>query len=229
MAPSQLILDLGHRPALGRSDFLVSDCNADAAAWIDRWPGWPAPLRGLAIVGPAGCGKTHLGAVWRHASGAVDLTAAGLTVAGVPDALGDAIHAVVDDLTGIEAPQALLHLYNTVAERGGSVLILSRAAPARLDVGLPDLASRLATLPVATVGGPDEALLAGVLAKHFADRQVAVREDVVAYLVTRMERSFAAADRLVDRLDRLALAEGRRVNRALARRALAEDDLDRKE
>lgn len=227
MPPSQLILDLGHRPALGRSDFLVSACNADAAAWIDRWPEWPAPLRGLAIVGPAGCGKTHLGAVWRRASAAAALSAGDLRVAEVPEALGDAVNAVVDDLTRLSQPRALLHLYNTVAERGGSVLILSRTAPARLDVGLPDLASRLATLPVATVGGPDEALLAGVLAKHFADRQVVVREDVVAYLVTRMERSFAAADRLVDRLDRLALAEGRRVDRALARRALAEDDSER--
>lgn len=229
MTTGQLTLDLGHRPALGRGDFLVSTCNAEAAAWIDRWPDWPAPLRGLAIVGPPGCGKTHLGAVWRQASGAVAADAADLTVQGVPDVMGNAVNAVVDDLAGLRWPQALLHLYNTVAERRGSVLILSRAAPARLDFGLPDLASRLATLPVATVGGPDEVLLAGVLAKHFADRQVAVREDVVAYLVARMERSFAAANRLVDRIDRLALAAGRRVDRALAKRALAEDEHDRGE
>ncbi len=147
----------------------------------------------------------------------------------MPDALAAATHAVVDDLTRLRCPQALLHLYNTVAERRGSVLILSRTAPARLDVGLPDLASRLATLPVAAVGAPDEDLLAGVLAKHFADRQVAVRDEVVAYMVTRMERSFAAAHRLVDRIDRLALAEGRRVDRALAKRALADDETDRGE
>ena len=149
MAPGQLILELGNRPAYQRSDFLVSACNADAAAWIDRWPDWPTPLRGLAIVGPPQCGKTHLGAVWRHSSDAAALDAAALTVDGVPDALGGATHAVVDNLTGLRSPQALLHLYNTVAERRGSVLILSRMAPARLDVGLPDLASRLATLPVA--------------------------------------------------------------------------------
>lgn len=224
MNPAQLILDLGHRPALGRGDFLVSACNAEAAAWVDRWPDWPAPLRGLAIVGPPGCGKTHLGAVWRQSSGAVALEAADLTVDGVPDDLGEAAHAVVDGLTELRHPQALLHLYNTVAERRGSVLILSRTAPARLEFRLADLASRLATLPVTTVGAPDEALLAGVLAKHFADRQVVVREDVVAYLVARMERSFGAAERLADRLDRAALAEGRKVDRALARRVLAQDE-----
>lgn len=229
MSSGQMILDLGYRSALGRSDFLVSACNAEAAGWIDRWPDWPSPLRGLAIVGPSECGKTHLGAVWRRASGAVAVDAAALTVDGLPDALGDARHALVDNLTEIRSAQALLHLYNTVAERSGSVLILSRIAPARCDVGLPDLASRLATLPVASVGPPDEGLLAGILGKHFADRQVAVREEVVAYLVARMERSFSAAHRLVDRLDRLALAEGCKVDRALAKRALADDETDRGE
>ena len=39
--------------------------NREALAWIDRWPDWPAPA--LALGGPAGCGKTHLGA---HLGGA---------------------------------------------------------------------------------------------------------------------------------------------------------------
>ncbi|MBT3808848.1 MAG: DNA replication protein, partial [Rhodospirillaceae bacterium] len=58
----QLVLDLGHRTARGRSDFLVSRSNAEAVEWMDRWPDWPA--RALAIWGPAASGKTHLGHVW---------------------------------------------------------------------------------------------------------------------------------------------------------------------
>ena len=36
--PDQLILDLPHRTALGRDDFLVGDCNRLAVDFIDRWP-----------------------------------------------------------------------------------------------------------------------------------------------------------------------------------------------
>ena len=54
--------------AMGREDFLVSPSNADAVAWIDRWPDWPGPA--LVIVGPPGSGKTHLGQVWRQQAGA---------------------------------------------------------------------------------------------------------------------------------------------------------------
>ena len=108
MPSGQMILDLGHRSAFGRSDFLVSGCNAEAAAWIDRWPDWPSPLRGLAIFGPPECGKTHLGAVWRRASGAVAVEAAALTVDGLPETLGDARHAgdqqVVADDEAMQLP-----------------------------------------------------------------------------------------------------------------------------
>ena len=43
MGAIQLPLDLGHRPALGREDFLVAPSNQGAVAWIDRWPDWPGP------------------------------------------------------------------------------------------------------------------------------------------------------------------------------------------
>ena len=43
---------------------------------------------------------------------------------------------------------------------------------------------------------------------------------MIDYLLPRMERSFAAAERLVARLDALALEQGRAVTAPLARLAL---------
>ena len=58
----QLILELPLRTAQGRADFLVTGSNADAVAWLDRWPDWPGPA--MCIHGPEGCGKSHLLQVW---------------------------------------------------------------------------------------------------------------------------------------------------------------------
>jgi chromosomal replication initiation ATPase DnaA len=46
---------------------------------------------------------------------------------------------------------------------------------------------------------------------------------VIDYILARMERSFAAAERLVGRLDGLGLALGRRITVPLARRVVEED------
>ena len=84
--PQQLPLALEMRPALGRDDFMVADCNSEAVAWIDQWPKWPAPA--LCLYGPKGCGKSHLAEVWRARSGALQVAASDLN--GInPDELGD--------------------------------------------------------------------------------------------------------------------------------------------
>jgi chromosomal replication initiation ATPase DnaA len=218
----QLVLALRHVPAAGREDFLVSGSNAEAAAWVDRWPDWPIGAPGLNLHGPEGAGKSHLAAVWAGAAGALTIDPHTLDPDGVRDRLGDAGHVVLDPFDELVDGVAVLHLYNTVAEREGAVLILSRTPLARLALGPADLLSRLSALPAVRIGPPDDALLVGIMAKQFRDRQVAVEPAVLGFLARRMERSFAAAGRLVDRLDRLSLSEGRRITTAQARRALAE-------
>jgi chromosomal replication initiation ATPase DnaA len=219
---SQLAFDLPYRAASGREDFLVAPCNEKALAWIDRWPDWPGGR--LALGGPADSGKSHLIAVWREVSGARLLAPEDLRVEELPALLGDAKAVALDDADAVggreEREAALFHLINLLGERGGSLLMAAREAPKRWPVGLPDLRSRLAATNAATIAGPDDELMAGLLVKLFADRQTPLEPEAVTYLVARMERSFAAAHRLVAALDRLALAERRRVTVPVARRVL---------
>ena len=66
-------------------------------------------------------------------------------------------------------------------------------------------------------------LLRAVLVKLFADRQLAVDEPLVGYVVTRIERSFAAARAVVARLDAEAMQLKRPLTRALAAEILREE------
>ncbi|MBM3558706.1 MAG: DNA replication protein, partial [Alphaproteobacteria bacterium] len=121
--------------------------------------------------------------------------------------------------------EAVLHLYNHLAAAGGYLLVTGETPPARWAIALADLRSRLVALPVAGIERPDDATLAAVLVKLFADRQLRIGEEVVALLVGRMERSFAAAVGAVDALDRAALAGGRAVTPALVREVLLEPEI----
>jgi chromosomal replication initiation ATPase DnaA len=222
---TQFVFDLAHRPAYGREDFLVAPCNADAVAWLDRWPDWTAPA--LALYGPAGCGKSHLAQVWRQRSNAIEIGPGALETQRLAERLGDARAAIVEDADAALAAhaieeEALLHLYNMLSERRGHLLLTARAAPARWSLSLADLRSRLNAAPAIAVALPDQELIAGLLVKLFADRQLRVGSDLIAYLAARMERSFEAARKLVAALDVAALAGRRAITVPLARKVLEE-------
>ena len=212
--PRQLALALDHAEKLSREDFLPGPPNDAALAMIERWPDWPA--RTLAIAGPEGSGKSHLASIWAATSGARVLSAHALQTALLPDAL--ATGALVLENCGQDAleERALFHLLNLVREHEGHLLMIGRTVPALWNVTLPDLASRLRAVPVIAVAMPDDALLRAVMVKLFADRQLAVDESLVTYLLTRVGRSFGAVQAAVQALDREALQRKRPVTRALA-------------
>jgi chromosomal replication initiation ATPase DnaA len=219
---TQLTLDLGVRPAYGLEAFMVAESNRAAVAWIDSWPGWPSGT--LALAGPAGAGKTHLCQVWRQRSGAHAIDPAALGRLTPPELAGDAPALLLDDLREPLPERALLHLINHLAEQRRDLLIAAREPPARWRVALPDLRSRLAALPAVAIGAPDDLLLGAVIAKLFRDRQLEVGDEVVDYLLPRMERSLGAAQRLVAALDRAALAGRRPITVMLARAVLADTE-----
>jgi chromosomal replication initiation ATPase DnaA len=211
MRPEQLPLDLPVRSAMNAAGFVVSDSNRDAVAWVDRWPDWPNGI--LAVYGPAGCGKTHLAHVWQARSAARFLEPSALERLPLQENL---------ILDGIRPPEEhLFHLINHVRAQQTALLILDREPPARWAVRLPDLASRLASVPAVAVQPPDDTLLAAVLAKHFTDRQVDVAPEVIVYLVKQIERSFIAAETMARRLDREAMARRAPISIKLARDVLS--------
>lgn len=209
----QLTLDLSLRPALGREDFLVAPSNAAAVALVDQWPLWPSHV--ASIVGPAGSGKSHLATVWQQRSGATAMALSALRLEGLTSAFTP--HAVVVDMddpaTIPEVP--LFHLLNMARQEGGSVLLTSTLPPQHWPVTLPDLVSRLNLAPVARISEPDDALLRGLLVKHFADRQIAVGEALLEFMLRRMPRSADAARQLVAKIDAVAMERASEVNRQL--------------
>ena len=215
----QLVFDLPRRASLTRGDFFVSDANAAAVAMIDAPDGWPNGR--LIVAGPEGAGKSHLANVWHLTTDAPIVLAEDLDGQDIA-ALGACSHLIVEDIDKLSetGETAAFHLLNLMAENRGRLLMTSRIPPAALKTALRDLLSRLQASGVATLDQPDDTLLAQLLLKLFADRQISPEPALIPWLVARLERSFAAAEAAVATLDRAALEGRQNVTRALARKAL---------
>jgi len=213
-ASLQLVLALEHAESFAREDFIAGPSNAAALALIDRWPDWPGRI--IALVGEEGAGKSHLAAVWGEKSGARFLSSRLLDNADLPAALSTGA-LVVEDLTPPGFDEVtLFHLLNLAQQQGADVLLTARWSPALWPIHLPDLRSRLRALPVVSVAPPDERLLRALMLKLAADRQIELDDNVVNFVLARIERSFSGVRDTVARLDREALRQKRPVSRALA-------------
>ena len=191
--------------------FVRSACNAEAAAILDRWPDDAG--RVMALCGPAGCGKSHLARLWAERVGALALVGGEAAQADPIEMEG---RPVLLDIAQDADDETLFHLINLAHADGGALLLVSRPSPRRWDVSVPDLRSRLDALRVVAMEAPDDAVLSAILRARFAERSITPAEDVIDYLVRRIDRSSQAAADIVARLD----AEHRPVTRVLARQVI---------
>jgi chromosomal replication initiation ATPase DnaA len=192
--------------------------ESNAAAWerLQRWQDWPNGV--LALSGPQGAGKTHMALAWAERARA--------GVCWPQDRAMDVFERfngrmVLDNADRYpDEPHLALLLDAARNTPGAAVLLVGRDRPDCWSVGLKDLRSRFAAIPVMTLEEPDDALLAGVLDRLCRARFIKLTEKAGTYLVAHMERSFAAAQAVADALDRIHVRGARPVSIGVASRAL---------
>ncbi|MEE4350772.1 MAG: hypothetical protein V2J26_11125 [Pacificimonas sp.] len=172
-------------------DFIVTPANADAAAGLQTWDRWPDGA--VLLVGPAQCGKTRLAQIAKIRRGGhldlwEDVDRGGLNQAG------------------------LFHALNRARDGGDPVLMTARTMPGRWAISLPDLKSRVNALPILEIHAPDDALVAELLYRGFAQRGLDVGPDLIAHASLRVPRAYRAIAALAERADRAALEQGRKIS-----------------
>ncbi|MEM1286775.1 MAG: DnaA/Hda family protein [Pseudomonadota bacterium] len=216
--PDQLPLDIPVEPSFAEEDFVKADANLEARTLIQSLA-WPTPI-GL-IVGEKGAGKTHLA----HIAAASARNAAWV---GVGEPLPPSPPSGRYDLVILDGMErwlpenedAFFHVLEAAKTNQIPVLVTTERAPENLGLKRPDIASRLRAGIRAEITRPDDTLFTAITFKLFTDRQLLVDPSICAYLLDRIERSYANLSQLIAQIDSQALAKGRAITKPLAREVL---------
>ncbi len=174
------------------------------------------------IWGPPGSGKSHLlQAACKKAS------ESGLQVAYVPlnhiaefspDMLHDlgtldlvCVDALENLSTHVDWQQSLVWLYNELRDNHQSMLIAGREAPHAVQLELEDLRSRLGWDQVYQLRQANDDVKKDIMRQHAADHAYDLPEDIIDFLMNRVDRDLSSLIGLLEKLDEASLVEKRKL------------------
>ena len=179
--------------------FILSDANRDAFEHFRHWSMWP--VKAAVLTGPRRSGRS-------------------LLARGFVERVGGRLF---DDAERHDEEE-LFHAWNQAQETGKPLVIVVDDTDG-WTVNLPDLRTRLAVTPVARIHQPDDALFSALVELLFADRGLHIPGEALRFITGRVHRDYLTAEKVVEAIDRFAIAERARLSLPTVRRALMEAGL----
>lgn len=191
----QIALPLDWPQSQGESRLIVSDANREAFEHFRKWSLWP--VRATLLAGPRRSGRSLLAR-----------------------SFVDRVGGRLIDRADQADEEELFHAWNAAQESKRPLVMIADRVPPEWEVELPDLKTRIAVTPVATIGEPDDRLFGALIELHFADRGLHVPREALRFMAERLHRDYLTVERAVEAIDRHAIAERARLSVPTIRRAL---------
>ena len=193
----QIALPLDWPQAQDESRFILSEANREAFEHFRSWSMWP--VKATLLTGPRRSGRSLLAR-----------------------AFVERVHGRLFDRAERHNEAELFHAWNAAQDDGRPIVMIVDEVPPTWEIALPDLRTRLAITPIARIQQPDDELFRSIIRLLFADRGLHVPEEALKFVSERVERSYWMAERVVEAIDRFAIAERARLTLPTIRRALSD-------
>lgn len=192
------------------SGFIVSLSNMEAYNAIHNTDKWHHNR--LIILGEEGSGKSNLAEIWRKNIDAVSITNLEM------DQYFDIDSPILlEDIEYVKNEQKLFHLINHCMQNRVPLLMTARSLPS---FELKDLKSRINATHKVIIKNPDDELFSILITKYFTEHQLKVPQEVMDFLMTRLDRSYSNITTFLRELDKVSLSQKRNITVPLVKEVL---------
>lgn len=176
----------------------------------------------LYLYGESGTGKTHLlQAACKQASDSehhvayIPLKQIDELSAEMLHDLGELDLVCIDDVESvigqIEWQQGLTWLYNELKDNNNSLILSGRESPTTSKLELDDLKTRLYSDQVIQIKAPNDELKIEILKQKANERSFELSDEVIEYLIRRVDRNLVSLMEVLDKIDHASLVEKRKI------------------
>ncbi len=176
----------------------------------------------LYLWGESGIGKTHLLQAACKQASETDLQVAYIPLKQLEEMSPEILHGLgeldlvcVDDIEcvagQIEWQQGLTWLYNELRDNEHSMIISANISATNIALEVEDLKSRLAWDQVVKIKSSDDELKIEILKRKANARSFELSDEVIEFLIRRVDRDLGSLMELLDKIDHASLAAKRKI------------------
>ena len=164
----QIALPLDWPQTEGELRFIVTEANREAFDHFRHWSMWP--VKATILTGPRRSGRTLLARMFAERVGG----------------------RLIDQADSRDEEE-VFHAWNDAQDTGLPLIMVAEEAPPAWSPKLPDLRTRLAITPVATINPPDDELFEALIQLLFADRGLHVPREALRFMTERLTHVLSSA------------------------------------
>lgn len=189
---------------LSWNDFVESDENREAVAWLSQWPKFWRN-NGAVIYGEPKVGKTYIASLWARTASAIYVLESGFSDS--PRNLFQAnCNFVIDNFDSFaNIDEWMFDFVNICKEKNRFFLLISRTKPSMWNINLQDLRSRLAMLPAINIKMPSDDSLMKITRKISQDLGAIIADEVLNYIMAHVTRDVATLSETLKVLNKLSM------------------------
>ena len=131
-------------------------------------------------------------------------------------------NVIIENLSSDIDEKLLYSLFNLVEQDNKFILVTSTKPIVNINFDLKDLKSRTKNFILLNIEKPDDDLIFAIILKNLSDRQIAIDNKFIEFIIKRIERSYSKIYDFIYKIDQLSLKKKKSIDFKIIKEVLGE-------
>ena len=215
----QRIIKFDYDKNFNNDDFYLSKSNKHVFDFLNIWPKWENNF--VNVIGEKLSGKTHLMNIFLQKNKGIKLEGKSLNNNDLKK-IKIYENVIIENLVSNVDEKLLFSLFNLIEQDNKFIIVTSVEPIVNITFELKDLKSRTKNFILLNIEKPDDELIFAIILKNLSDRQIALDDKFIDFIIKRIERSYSKIYDFIYKIDQLSLKKKKSIDFKIIKEVLGD-------